>query len=67
MLPATYQSLSLTSAYKRHEDAKKREYGQCVREAEHGIFTPLVLTSTGGMGQEATVFYKQLVDLLGSH
>ena len=26
MLPATYQSLSLTSAYKRHEDAKKREY-----------------------------------------
>ena len=26
-IPSSYHSLSLTSAYKRHEDAKKREYG----------------------------------------
>ena len=61
-----YCSLSLSSAYKRQEDAKKREYGQRVREVEHGVFTPLVLTSTGGMGREATVFYKRLADLLCS-
>ena len=45
-------------AYKRYERAKKREYGQRVREVEHGVFTPLVLSSNGGMGKEATTFYK---------
>ena len=56
---SSYRSLSLASAYKRH--------GQRVREVEHGIFTLLVCTSTGGMGQEATVFYKRLADLLATH
>ena len=64
---SSYRSLSFSSAHKRHEDTKKREYGQRVRDVEHGVFTPLVLTSTGGMGQEATVFYKRLADLLCSH
>ena len=59
--------LSLTSAYKHHENAEKREYGHQVRDIEHGIFTPLVLTSTGGMGHEATVFYRCLADLLATH
>ena len=51
---SSYCSLSLTCVYKRHEDAKKREYGHRVREIEHGVFTPLVFISTGGMGREAT-------------
>ena len=34
---------------------------------EHGVFTPLVFTSTGGMGWEATVFYRCLADLLATH
>ena len=63
----SYRSLSLTSAYKHHEDAKKREYGHRVRDVEHGVFTPLVFTSTGGMGREATVFYHRLADLLATH
>ena len=52
----SYRTLSLSSTYKRHEDidAKKHEYGNRVREVEHGVFTPLVFTSTGGMGREAT-------------
>ena len=33
---------------------------------EHGVFTPLVFTSTGGMGREATVFYRCLADLLAT-
>ena len=33
-------------AYKWHKDAKKQEYGHQVRDNEHGIFTPLVFTST---------------------
>ena len=38
-------------AYKRHEQAKKREYGQRVREVEHGNFTPPVVSSNGRNGQ----------------
>ena len=64
---SSYRSLSLSSAYKRHEDAKKCEYGQRVREVEHGVFTSLVLTSIGGMGRETTGFYKRLADVLFSH
>ena len=55
-----------TDAYKRHEQAKKREYGQRVREVEHGVFTPLVLSTNGGMGTEATTFYKRLADLIAN-
>lgn len=54
----------LSAVYKRHEDEKKRVYGQRVLEIEHGVFTPLVLSTTGGMGREAKVFYKRLADML---
>ena len=64
---SSYHSLSLKSAYKCHEDAKKRGYGHQVRDIEHGVFTPLVFTSTGDMGHEATVFYRCLADLLATH
>ena len=55
---------SISTAYKKHEDIKKRAYGQRVREVEHGVFTPLVFSTTGGMGQEATTFYKRLADMI---
>ena len=54
------KSGKLSAVYKRHENAKKREYGQRVLDVEHGVFTPLVLSTTGGMGREATTFYKRL-------
>ena len=58
------RSTATSSAYRRHEQAKKRQYGQRVREMEHGVFTPLVFSSTGGMGREAITFYKRLADML---
>ena len=58
---------SLPSVYKRHEDTKKRAYGQRIREVEQGVFTPLVFSTTGGMGREATTFYKRLGNMLASH
>ncbi len=54
----------LSTAYKRHEDEKKRAYGQRVREIEHGVFTPLVMSTTGGMGREGQTFYKRLADMI---
>ena len=58
------RSTNATSVYRRHEQAKKREYGQRIREVERGVFTPLVLSTNGGMGREASTFYKRLADLL---
>jgi len=31
---------------------------------EHGSFTPVVFSTFGGLGREATVFYSHLADLL---
>ena len=31
---------------------------------EHSSFTPLVFSASGGMGHEASVFYKRLASLL---
>ncbi len=58
------QQASLTSTYRRHELEKKRQYEQRIREVEHSTFTPLVLSSTGGMGRAATTFYKRLSSML---
>ena len=57
------QQTSLTSTYRCHELEKKRQYEQRVREVEHSTFTPLVLSSTGGMGK-VTTFYKRLSSML---
>ena len=50
--------------YRVHERERKRVYEQRVREVEHSSFTPLVLSATGGMGNEATTFFKCLASLL---
>jgi hypothetical protein len=44
--------------------AKTREYGDCIREVEYAVFTPLVFSTTGGMGKETAVAYKHLAELL---
>ena len=52
------------SAYCRHEREKRCQYEQCVCEGEHGHFTPLVITTTGGMGYAVGQVYKRLANLL---
>ena len=63
---ASYRSVPIPKLYKRHEEMKKREYGPRVREVERGCFSPLVFTTSGGMGREATVVYKRLADRLSA-
>ena len=38
---------SLPTCYKKHENIKKRAYGQRIRENEHASFTPVVLSQQG--------------------
>eukprot|EP00731_Ephydatia_muelleri_P026168 Em0018g268a len=54
------------ACYRRHEKEKQRAYEQRIREIEHASFTPIVLSTTGGMGPIATTFYKRLADRLAS-
>ena len=55
---------SLASVYRRHEQEKKRQYEQQVQDVEHATFTPLVMSTSGGMGKAATTFYKRLASML---
>ena len=55
-----------STCYRKHENEKKRVYKQRIRDVEHGSFTPLVMSVTGGMGRIATTFYKRLASLLSN-
>ena len=57
-------ALLLDGCYRRHECEKRRNYEQRVIEVEHGTFTPLVLSSSGGWGPSATVAFKRLASLI---
>ena len=49
------RKMQLPSAYRLHQSQKQRSYDQRVREVEHGSFTPLVFSTSGGMGKCASV------------
>ena len=61
-----YSNTPMSSNYKRHEKMKKRAYDQRVREIKHATFIPIVLSATGGMGNQATHFYKRIAKCLAS-
>ena len=60
----TNANQAISTCYKTHERIKKRAYEQRVRDIEHASFTPLVMSATGGMANEATQFYKRLASRL---
>ena len=53
-----------TSTYRRHEREKMHGYEQWIHEVEHGSFTPLILSLTGGVGSAANVCFKRLAAML---
>ncbi len=65
-LAHTYRNIPLTSSYRRNEQEKRRRYDQRVREVEHGSFSPLVFSATGGMGPTAKVVYKKLASMIAT-
>ena len=62
----TYRNLPLTTCYRRNEQEKRRAYDQRVREIEHGCFSPLVFSASGGMGPTAKVVYKKLASMIAT-
>ena len=52
----------LNTIYSKHESEKKRKYNERVLNNEHGSFTPLVFSITGGMSEECSVYHKFLAE-----
>ena len=57
-------SRSFSATYQQHEKLKRTANEQRIREVEHGSFTPIVLSATGGMGNAAQVTFKRMVSML---
>ena len=57
----------IPAMYVSHETEKKRNYNARVLEVERGSFTPLVFSTTGGMGGEAERLVKKLASKMEYH
>ena len=55
----SYHGLQLEACYRRHENEKCRAYEQRLGEIENGSFTPLVFSTSGGMGKATKITYKR--------
>lgn len=60
----SYLQSSSTSLYNNHEKEKMRKYSARVMSVEKGSFTPLVYTTFGGWGPQATAYHKKLATLI---
>ena len=56
----SYRNLELQQIHCNHENKKKRLYSRRVLDIEQGTFTPLIFTSTGGMGKECLQYHSRL-------
>ena len=50
--------------FRKHEQEKKRVYNDRIIQVEKSSFTPLVFSTSGGMGKEAETLHKRLVKLI---
>ena len=60
----SYVKETLTQCYRHLEQDKKRAYEARVREVELGCFTPLVFSTSGGLGPAAKPSIRDLRHLL---
>ena len=58
--------MNTKKVFARAEVEKKRAYDDRILNVEHETFTPLAYSITGGMGQEAEIFYKLLSSKVAS-
>ena len=62
----SYKNLTPKYIYKKHENQKKRQYGERVMAIEQATFTPLVFTTTGGMVDECVKYPSRLAELIAN-
>ena len=59
-----YAKQELSKTYQRNEKEKKHLYNERIMQVEHGTFTRLVMSATGGMGRESSKVYSPLSELI---
>ena len=62
----SYRDQEPQQIYHIHENDKKRLYSRRVLDVEHGSFTPLVFTTTGGMAKECIRYHSRLAELIAA-
>ena len=60
----SYMDKTPQQIYLQHEREKKYTYNHRILEIEKGTFTPLVFSTTGGMGPECTKYHKRIAELV---
>ena len=60
----SYQTTSIPTLYKNHENEKIRKYNSRIITVEKGTFTPLVYSTFGGCGPQAKRYHKRLAELI---
>ena len=60
----TYRDTPLANCYRKCEFQKKRSYEERICEVGHGSFTPLIISTQGGMSKATTTMYKRLASLI---
>ena len=60
----SYVTKPLDKVYQIHENSKKRDYEARIISVEHGTFTPLVFSTSGGFGKDCSRFHKHLASRL---
>ena len=59
-----YANIELSKAYEINEKEKKKTYNELILQAEHGSFTTLVMSATGGMSRECKKLYTRLEETI---
>ena len=60
----SHANQTIQSSYRKNEKGKRRQYEKRITDIEHGSFTPLVMSATGGLGPSARVFYNRLAPMI---
>ena len=55
---------NLKKTYEINEKEKKIAYNERVQEIEHGSFSSIVISATGGMARQCSQFYSCLSDMI---
>jgi len=60
----TYDKKDMEQIYKAHEMRKMKKYNNRIIQVEKGTFTPLIYSTNGGWGPQATRYHKRLAEKL---
>ena len=62
----SYLNQTPAQVYGDNERSKKRSYNDRILQVEKGSFSPLIFSTSGGMGPECTRFHKRVAELIAA-